>query len=122
MIKKTLYFGHSAYLSLRNKQLVIKLPEVEKYMDVDENIKSTMTKTIPIEDIGVVVLDSKEITITQGLIAALLDNSVAVITCDDKRMPTGLLLPLQGNTTYNERFRNQMESSVPLRSNFGSKR
>jgi CRISPR-associated protein Cas1 len=115
MIKKTLYFGHSAYLSLRNKQLVIKLPEVEKYMDVDENIKSTMTKTIPIEDIGVVVLDSKEITITQGLIAALLDNSVAVITCDDKRMPTGMLLPLQGNTTYNERFRNQLESSVPLR-------
>lgn len=115
MIKKTLYFGHSAYLSLRNKQLVIKLPEVEKYMDVGENLKSTLAKTIPIEDIGVVVLDSKEITITQGLIAALLDNAVAVITCDDKKMPTGLILPLQGNKTYNERFRYQLESSVPLR-------
>ena len=40
-------------------------------MNVDENIKSTMTKTIPIEDIGVVVLDSKEITITQGLIVSI---------------------------------------------------
>ncbi|MDY5685333.1 MAG: type II CRISPR-associated endonuclease Cas1, partial [Prevotella sp.] len=29
MIKKTVYFGNPAYLSLRNKQMVIKLPEVE---------------------------------------------------------------------------------------------
>ena len=30
MIKKTLYFGNPAYLSLRNNLLVIKLPEVER--------------------------------------------------------------------------------------------
>ena len=30
MIKKTLYFGNPAYLSLRDAQLVIKLPEVVK--------------------------------------------------------------------------------------------
>src|SRR5574344_1265892 len=94
---------------------MIKNTEVEKFMDANENLKSALTKTIPIEDIGIVVLDSKEITITQGLISALLDNSAAVITCDDKRMPTGLLLPLQGNTVYHERFRYQLESSVPLR-------
>lgn len=28
MIKKTLYFGNPAYLSLRNAQLIIRLPEV----------------------------------------------------------------------------------------------
>ena len=28
MIKRTLYFGNPAYLSLRNQQLVIKMPEV----------------------------------------------------------------------------------------------
>jgi CRISPR-associated protein Cas1 len=100
MIKKTLYFGNPAYLSLRNGQLVIKLPEVEKNIDV-EALRAKLIKTIPIEDIGVVVLDNKEITITQALIAALLDNKVALITCDDKRMPTGLLLPLHGNTVFN---------------------
>ena len=62
MIKKTLYFGNPAYLSLSNSQLVI---------------------------------------------------SVALITCNDKRMPTGMLLPLQGNTTQNERFRKQIEASLP---------
>ena len=115
MIKKTLYFGNPTYLSLSNKQLVIKLPEVEKNEGLAEIIKSSAVKTIPIEDIGVVILDHKQITITQALIAALLDNTVALVTCNDKRMPTGMLLPLQGCTTQNERFRKQIEASQPLK-------
>ena len=91
MIKKTLYFGNPAYLSLKNKQLVVKLPEVEK-SDMPDIIKKESARTIPIEDIGVMVLDNQQITITQGLMAALLDNNTAVITCDGKRMPAGLLL------------------------------
>lgn len=114
MIKKTLYFGNPAYLSLSNKQLVIRLPEVEK-SNMTEKMKKDAVTTFPIEDLGVVVLDNRQITITQGLLAALLRNITAVITCDDKRMPTGMLLPLQGNTVHNERFRSQLEASMPLR-------
>lgn len=114
MIKKTLYFGNPAYLSLKNKQLVIKLPEVEK-SDLPDVVKKESIRTIPIEDIGVMILDNQQITVTQGLMSALLDNTTAVITCDSKRMPTGLLLPLEGHTLYNERFRNQIEASIPLR-------
>ena len=114
MIKKTLYFGNPAYLSLRNKQRVIRLPEVESGNMPDEMKREAIT-TVPIEDIGVVVLDNRQITITQGLVAALLQNTTALITCDDRRMPTGLLLPLQGNTVQNERFRSQLEASQPLR-------
>lgn len=114
MIKKTLYFGNPAYLSMRNKQMVVKLPEVEN-SNTAEIIKKESVRTIPIEDIGVVVLDNKQITITQGLMAALLDNNTAVVTCDSRRMPAGMLLPLEGNTLHNERFRNQIEASLPLR-------
>ena len=114
MIKKTLYFGNPAYLSLRNGQLVIRLPEVEK-AELPEIVKQETVRTIPIEDIGVVVLDNKQITITQGALAELVANSAAVITCDNKCMPTGMLLPLSGNTLYQERFRNQIEASIPLR-------
>lgn len=114
MIKKTLYFGNPAYLSMRNKQMVVKLPEVEN-SNAAEIIKKESVRTIPIEDIGVVVLDNKQITITQGLMAALLDNNTALVTCDSRRMPAGMLLPLEGNTLHNERFRNQIEASLPLR-------
>lgn len=114
MIKKTLYFGNPAYLSLRNKQLVIRLPEVERQRDLPDILKKEAIRTIPIEDIGVMVLDNKEITVTEGVMSALLDNTVAVITCNDKRMPVGMLLPLQGNTVQNERFRSQLGASLPL--------
>ncbi len=115
MIKKTLYFGNPAYLSLRNEQLVIKLPEVEKNPTVPEAFKKDSEKTFPVEDLGVVVLDHKQITVTHGLIEKLLDNNTALITCDNSRMPVGLLLPLCGNTTQGERFNKQINASDPLK-------
>ena len=115
MIKKTLYFGNPAYLSLRMEQMVIKLPEVEKSNDIAEAIKQQSVVTRPIEDIGIVVLDNKQITITQGLLEALLENNCAVITCDSHRMPVGLMLPLCGNTVQSERFQDQISASLPLR-------
>ena len=115
MIKKTLYFGNPAYLSLRKEQLVIRFPEVEKDVSLPESFKQKVEVTKPIEDIGVVVLDNKRITLTSGLLEALLENTCAVITCNEKSMPMGLLLPLYGNTTQNERFRKQLDASVPLK-------
>ena len=115
MIKRTLYFGNSAYLSLSNGQLIIKLPAVEKNDALPDLIKKNAVTTIPIEDIGVVVLDHQQITITQGLINALLENNVALINCDNTHHPLGLMLPLSGNTLQTERFKHQIESSVPLR-------
>lgn len=115
MIKKTIYFGNPAYLSLRDAQLVIKLPEIEKNTFLPDTFKKGSEITKPIEDLGVVVLDNKQITITSGVLEALLENNCAVITCDSKSMPVGLMLPLYGNTTQNERFRQQLEASVPLK-------
>ena len=113
--KKTLYFGNPVYLSLRNAQLVIKLPEVVKNESLPSAFKEQTEVTKPVEDIGVVVLDNKQITITSGVLEALLENNSAVITCDSKSMPVGLMLPLYGNTTQNERFRQQLEASLPLK-------
>ena len=115
MIKKTLYFGNPFYLSLRNGQLVLRMPEVEKNDTLTDTFKKDAERTIPIEDIGVVVLDNKRITLTTGVMEALLDNNCAVITCDDKSMPVGLLLPLCGNTLQAERFKNQIDASLPLK-------
>lgn len=115
MIKKTLYFGNPAYLSLRNAQLVIKLPEVENSTTLPDRMKHQLNVTKPIEDIGVVILDNRQITITSGAMEALLENNCALITCDSKSMPVGLMLPLYGNTTQNERFRKQLDASLPLK-------
>lgn len=115
MIKRTLCFSNPAYLSMRNDQLVIKLPEVEKNDNLPDSFKESIIHTIPIEDIGVVVLDNKQITVTQGFLEALLDNNCAVITCDKSHLPVGLMLPLSGNSIQNERFRSQLDASLPLK-------
>ena len=117
MIKRTFYFGNPAYLSLRLKQLVIKAPEEDGDMPDFEDTRCyrSVVKTIPIEDIGIVILDNKQITVTQGLLEELIDNNCAVITCGSNHLPVGLMLPLYGNTIQNERFRHQLDASLPLK-------
>ncbi|MDH8701069.1 CRISPR-associated protein Cas1 [Dysgonomonadaceae bacterium PH5-43] len=115
MIKRTLYFENPSYLSVKNKQLIIRFPEIEKSDSLPESFKKENIKQIPIEDIGVVILDNKQITLTHGVLESLLNNNCAIITCGSNRMPIGLHLPLDGNTTQSERFRAQVDSSLPLR-------
>jgi CRISP-associated protein Cas1 len=115
MIKRTLYFGNPSYLHMRNDQLLVRLPEVEKNEDVPERFKKDAVASIPIEDIGVLVLDHKQITISHALLSALLDNNCAVISCDGSHHPSGLMMPLCGNKLQQERFRAQIEASIPLK-------
>lgn len=114
MIKKTLYFGNPTYLSLRNSQLVIRMTKIDEKAENAEALKALAERTIPIEDIGVVVLDHKQITITSGAMSAMLENNCAVVSCNQQSMPIGLMLPLSCNTLQNERFRDQLSISVPL--------
>lgn len=71
--------------------------------------------TIPVEDIGIVLLDNPQITISHPLLNALLANNTSVITCNEKHLPSGLLQPLEGNTLQSERYKYQIEASVPLK-------
>jgi CRISPR-associated protein Cas1 len=102
MIKRTIYFGNPAYLKTAHEQLLIEKKDEE-------------TKSIPIEDIGVIMLDHPQITITQPLIAKLLYNNVALITCDATHHPVGLMLNLDGHTLQSQRFQAQINASLPLK-------
>lgn len=102
MIKRTLYFGNQAYLCLRDNQLVVKKKDGEP-------------KTVPVEDVGFIILDSPQVTISCALLSFLMENNCAVISCDSKHLPSGLFLPLSGNSLQSERFRHQIEASLPLK-------
>lgn len=109
MIKRTLHFGNPAYLSLLLNQLSIDLPHLKSLGQKESK------KSIPIEDIGIIILDNQQITITHGCIAALLDNNAAIITCDQSHHPSGMMLPIDGHNTQSERFRYQIDASLPLK-------
>ncbi|MDL2230164.1 type II CRISPR-associated endonuclease Cas1 [Alistipes sp. OttesenSCG-928-L06] len=106
MLKRTLFFSSPVNLSLRNGQLTFCLKEAP-----DEK------RTVPIEDIGFVVLEHPMINVTLPLLNALSENNVAVIFCNDKQMPASMLLNLDSNSTQGESFRAQIEASEPLKKN-----
>lgn len=106
MIKRTLFFGNPAYLSTKNEQLFISFPQADKE-----------SRTVPIEDLGMIVLENHQITITNGLLSKLTERKVAVVSCNAQHLPEGLLLPMQGHSEQTERVRYQLEASQPLKKN-----
>lgn len=103
MIKRTLYFGNPAYLKTQNEQLVIELTDTGE------------TRQAPIEDIGIVILDHPQITVTQALLAKWMANNTVVVSCDATHHPAGLLLPLEGHSLQSQKQQAQVDASQPLK-------
>ena len=106
MIKRTLSFSRPCTLSLKNNQMLIKMKDDPDFV-----------RTIPVEDIGYVLLENQQISITLPLLNALAGNNAAVIVCTDKMMPNAMLLNLDSNSIQGERYREQMNASEPLKKN-----
>jgi len=107
MIKRTLYFGSPCCLRKKDMQMNISFPG-------EEGIKPVL---IPIEDIGLIVMDNLQITLTNALIMALNENNTAVISCDDSHLPYGLMLPMYSHHAFTERLGDQISASLPLKKN-----
>ena len=104
MLKCALFFSTPYCLSLKDNQLVINTKQMPD-----------MKKTVPIEDIGYVVLEHQQTSVTLPLLNALSDNNVAVIICGENRMPNAMLMNLDSNKTQGESFRAQIDASEPLK-------
>jgi len=103
MIKRTLYFGSPAYLSVKNEQLIVNYPDDKQ------------SKSLSIEDIGILFLDHYQLTLTQPLLSKLLDKNVAVIACNEKHLPQGMFLNLDGHYTQQAHLSAQVEASQALK-------
>ncbi len=101
MLKRSLFFGNKASITTKHQQLIVKTAEREA--------------SIPIEDIGFIVLEHPEIYISLPTFQRLIKNNVAVLFCDDTHLPTGMLLNLDAHHLQQELFRYQINASVPLK-------
>lgn len=104
MIKRTLIFINPQRISLRNSQLIC------ESLDEDKEKRS-----VPIEDIGIVILENPMTKITLPALNAMVESNVAVILCNNLRMPSAMLQPLDGNSVQGEVFRQQVAASEPLK-------
>lgn len=97
MLKRTLVFSSPLHLSLRNAQLVITIKDAPNEQ-----------RTVPIEDIGLVMIENQMVTMTMPLMNALVDAGVSTILCDAKGMPHAMVQNLDGNNLQGECLRNQL--------------
>lgn len=103
MLKRSLFFSSPARLTLKEGQLVFRSDQ------------SQGTRTVPVEDIGFVVLEHQQISISMPLLNALNNNNVAVVFCDEKHMPSAMLLNLDSHSVQSELFSAQINASEPLK-------
>jgi len=103
MIKRTVFFSNPFHLNTQNLQLVV-------------NNKETKEKTtIPIEDIGFIVLEHPQITFTQSVMQLLSENNTTVIFCNNRFMPSSMLLHLDTNQVQAETFSIQINAGKALK-------
>lgn len=101
MLKKTILVENKSSISTKFNQLIIE-NELKK-------------RTIPIEDIGFLVIDNQETFISLPSLNLLIENNTAVIICNKSHLPNGLLMNLNSHHIQQEIFKNQIDASIPLK-------
>ena len=101
MIKRTILVENKLSITTKNLQLILK----------SENKESS----IPIEDIGFLVLDHPEIYLSIPAMNLIVENNTAIIICGTNHLPNGMFLNLNSHHIQQEIFKNQIEASIPLK-------
>lgn len=104
MLFRSIYIGSPAYLKLKDNQMKILCPETR-----------TEKGSVAVEDLGLLMLDHFQITVSHQLIQRLMGNNVVVISCDAFHLPHGIMLPMFGHTEHSDRVKDQLEASEPLK-------
>lgn len=103
MIKRIIDISEPAYLHVQHQQLLI-----------DKN-KTTIGQ-VPIEDLGVLILQHPAIVITQQTIILCQKNKVVIVFCDNKHLPYSIILPIgEGHTLHNKILKQQLSISEPIK-------
>ncbi|MGF1560114.1 MAG: type II CRISPR-associated endonuclease Cas1 [Flavobacteriaceae bacterium] len=101
MLKKSILIEKKASISCKYLQL---------------NISSELREaTIPVEDIGFLVIDHPETYISMPALNLLIENNVAIIICNNAHLPHGMFLNLNSHHIQQQLFKAQLEASLPLK-------
>lgn len=103
MIKRTLFFSNAVCLTMKNKQLLIFNKETHE------------ETSVPIEDIGFIIIENNQVYISIPVINELTSNNAAVVFCNDKHMPFSMNLPLDCNSIQNQLFATQISVPLPIK-------
>lgn len=106
MAWRVIGINNPAQLSVKDQQLVIKQ---------DESLN------LPIEDIDALILDSYRLTLTANLVTELSASGTTVVICDDKHLPSSVILPYSQHSRQAKVSRQQLAMGATLKKQLWSR-
>lgn len=103
MLKRIIYIGTPRKIRIKDNNLLL------------HQVSDGLIDLVPVEDIGFLILDNQNITISQNVLQSLLENKCAIVTCNQKHMPLGLFLNLDGSQLQAEMFALQIATKLPVK-------
>lgn len=116
MIKRTIEISREpsgVHLSVRDRQLLVLRRDPTEVARRLPAKPRNLAGSIPCEDIGVVMVDSRETTYSHHALAELAEQGAAVVVCGRDHHPVGMYLPLSTNTQLLSRLDAQINASKP---------
>jgi len=106
---RVVYISNPAYLSLKNTNLLIDQKELGEKVSID------------LEDISVIMIESRQSTLTTGLLSAIAENKIALFICDEYHHPNGLFLPFSQHSRFSKIAHIQKNISKSLKNKLWQK-
>ncbi len=106
---RVIYISNPAYLSLKNTNFLIDQKELNEKVSID------------LEDISVIVIESRQATITTSLLSAIAKEKIALFVCDEYHHPNGLFLPFSQHSRFSKIAHIQKDISKPLKNKLWKK-
>ncbi|HEX9784188.1 MAG TPA: type II CRISPR-associated endonuclease Cas1 [Opitutaceae bacterium] len=91
-----------AYLRVQNRQLVIE-------RDGEEPVST------PLSEVAAVIATHPQVQCSVPMLAELMQAGGALVVCDRRHLPVGMMLPLTGHSVQTERFAAQAAAALPVK-------
>ncbi len=106
MLKRTLFFGSPGRLFLERSLLAYESRGIDGISE---------KRTFPPEDLGFIVMESLQLSVTTACLNALAKENIAVVVCDAAHMPSAMLQPFAGNMLAQRHTEAQLRATDALK-------
>jgi CRISP-associated protein Cas1 len=103
-----------AHLAIEHNQLLI-IRDGQSRRDLE------MRQRVACEDLGILVVDHREVTYTHAALATLADHGASLVVCSDDHLPAAIMLPISSHTEQIWRIQDQIDCSKVLKKQLWTK-
>jgi len=98
---KKIVISNPAHLKIKNSNLCV--------------VQDNTEYIVPTEDIGMLILEDKGITLSNSVLSVFAENNVSILSCNSSHLPVSLSLPFQNHSHQFKRLIQQINMTEPFK-------